>query len=181
MPRSVLKLVDIVLAISETCSISREPDSDVNWAGKGRNAEAVGESCLCRDCVADTAVTKGSLSRWVSAPPQPVPGGIRVLDVLTSDAGNDRIRNSLEDLDDPSSGDKAVSRVSGVPLNESATPLEECGDGGLKDVSCSWPAMMRLTLPGVVRVMVRRAFCDVSVSLNFLSSSGSISRRAWPQ
>lgn len=39
---------------------------------------------------------------------------------------------TFADLTEPSSGEKAVSRVSGVPLKESAAPLEEWGDVGLK-------------------------------------------------
>ena len=43
--------------------------------------------------------------------------------------------NALFDLAELSSGEKAVSRVSGVPscLYESAPPADEWGEAGLKD------------------------------------------------
>lgn len=60
---------------------------------------------------------------------------------LTGDvAGADRVRplSSLVDLAEPSSGEKAVTRVSGVPLNESGPPLDECGEDGLKGFPQDW-------------------------------------------
>lgn len=47
------------------------------------------------------------------------------------------LRN-LVDFAEPSSGEKAVTRVSGVPLNESAPPLDECGEEGLMRFSRDW-------------------------------------------
>jgi len=42
---------------------------------------------------------------------------------------------ALDDFVELSSGEKAVKRVSGVPLNESAAPLDEWGEVGLKGPS----------------------------------------------
>lgn len=54
------------------------------------------------------------------------------------DADRVALLSSPADLVESPSGEKAVTRVSGVPLNESAPPLDECGEDGLKGVSRVW-------------------------------------------
>lgn len=52
-----------------------------------------------------------------------------------AEAERARSLSSFDDLAEPSSGEKAVRRVSGVPLKESAPPLEDRGEDGLKWLS----------------------------------------------
>jgi hypothetical protein len=74
---------------------------------RGRKAVAVAERTRVY-CGAMVVVTKGS---W-TAPKETPPGGY--------------VPGGREGL--ASSGEKAVSEVSGVPSAESACPLDECGD-----------------------------------------------------
>lgn len=77
-------------------------------------------------------MTKGSLSRWQIEPRELLTGS---LTGGVADAERAKSLSSLDDLAEPSSGEKAVRRVSGVPLKESAPPLEDRGEDGLKWLS----------------------------------------------
>lgn len=62
-----------------------------------------------------------------------------------AEADREKFLRSLEDLAEPSSGEKAVSRVSGVPLKESAPPVDDRGEEGLKWFSRGWAMVRRQT------------------------------------
>lgn len=86
----------------------------------------------------------GSLSKLAALLPKLLvgrPGGV-------AEAEQASPWRSLHDLDEPSSGEKAVKRVSGVPLNDSAPPLEDLGDEGL---SRSRTRAMASVLEGAMR------------------------------
>lgn len=72
---------------------------------------------------------KGSLSPLEMTPPKVLEWN---LDGVTSGEPCPRDLRRREDLAEPSSGEKAVSLVSGVPLKDSAPPTEERGEDGLK-------------------------------------------------
>ena len=73
-----------------------------------------------------------------------------------------RALSSLDDLIEPSSGEKAVSRVSGVPscLHESAPPLEERGEDRWKAASlvcaivCCFDSLLDAKMDYVLRTTV---------------------------
>lgn len=96
----------------------------------GRKAEAVGESRWSGFKVLPDE-TKGSFSSWR---PAMLPNGLALLIWAGKPAGSGTLRLgsfiTLDDRTDVSSGEKAVSRVSGVPscLYESPPPLDDSGD-----------------------------------------------------
>lgn len=97
---------------------------------KGRKVEAVGDSFWWP--AFEVKVMKGSFPTLDTTLPKSWTGNLG--GVMSGESCvNDLSRR--EDLDEPSSGEKAVSLVSGVPLNESAPPADECGEDGLKPVA----------------------------------------------
>jgi hypothetical protein len=102
-------------------------------AEKGWKEDAMGESC---DADVVFWVTKGSLSAdgpWQAK----ALTGKRMGASPESRTFAGFVRR--DDLVEPSSGEKAVRRVSGVPLGDSAGPLEERGDAGsyVSEAECS--------------------------------------------
>lgn len=106
--------------------------------GNGWNVDAVADS---RDVTTtDLSDTKGSLSlgQELMAPGALTGKRTGVLLAEPSLGGLGR----RADLAEFSSGENDVRRVSGVPLKESAPPLDECGDEGLNvAVSLGWCSM----------------------------------------
>jgi hypothetical protein len=103
---------------------------------KGLNAEAVGDSLVPTPWM---ELMKGSLSRCDTAL-RKLPAGSLAGDVVAT-AERAKLLSRLDC--EPSSGVREVSRVSGVPLKDSAPPLDDRGDDGLS----AWCAIAEDTEP----------------------------------
>lgn len=67
---------------------------------------------------------------------------------------------ALADLGMVLLGEKEVTLVSGVPLNESATPLDECGELVRNLDSRPWPTGLALELPYAILQRQVDAGCE---------------------
>jgi len=99
------------------------PDAEKGW-----NAAAVGES-FCEVFLSGECVTKGSV--WAVTRE----GKLEYRIGVVSGPLVPGVSRLLADLIELSFGEKAVSLVSGVPLNEPPSPLDECGEEGRKPIS----------------------------------------------